>query len=133
MSSSAAMDSPCPGPTATATRPSTAILRSASSAPRAPMAPDRTSMTSGAASIRASRGNDPPSLAASGDLPGPLQILVVVDLYPVHDADRRGEHRAAAPGELSEPVFVVQAGIAPPGGFERAGEPGRGRGLDQRH
>ena len=57
---------------------------------------------------------------------------MVVDFDPVDDADRRAEYRAAAPGEFGEPVLVVQARVAPPGGFQRVGQADRGRGLDQR-
>src|ERR1700683_2780113 len=140
MFSSAAIDSPWPGPTATATRPEVAIRRSASSVPRPLMAPAETSITSGAASMRASSGISllrprrlAARLAAAGDCPGPLQIGVVVDLDPVNRPDGRGEHRAAPPGELGEAVLVVQARVTPPGGLESVGQPDRPRGRDPGH
>src|SRR5438552_3843336 len=164
----AATSSPCsPGPSATATRPSVAIRRSASSAPRSAMAPRRTSTVSGAGSRRARSGMGllpydergspgdrrwlatgdradtgcfavalpeipPARLAVGGDLPGPTQVSVVVDLDPVDRvADRRRRDPAAPVGEFLIAVLVVPAGVAPPGGLQRVGERPGGRGLDE--
>src|SRR5260221_12217580 len=139
---------PRPGPTATATRPEVAIFRSVSSPARPAIAPGLTSMTSGAASIRASSGmillrqarragvsgtrETGHTLAAAGDLPGPRQVGVVIHLDPFHGADRRGQDRAATLGELGEPVLVVPVRVAPPGGLQAVGEGDRSGRLDQR-
>src|SRR5580700_9954528 len=111
------MPSPWPGPTATATRPSVAMRRSASSAPRPATAPGRMSTTSGAVSILASSGM-PATLAVTGDLltvtgnlARPAQVPVVVNLHPIHGANGRRRDLAAAVRELLIAVLVVQPGV----------------------
>src|SRR5262249_47350640 len=120
--------SPWPGPTAMATRPSVAMRRSASNSPRGAIAPRRTSIESGAGSIRVSRGIS----VALGDPAGFLQVVVVVDLGPPARAEPCGRDLAAAVHELLVAVLVVEVRVALPGGLQRVGErSGRGR-LQQR-
>src|SRR5579875_3968850 len=71
-------------------------------------------------------------LAAAGDLAGTAQVIVIVDLHPVHGPDRRDGDLAATVGELLVAVLVVQAGIAAPGRLQRAGQRGGGTRPDER-
>src|SRR6266566_3664844 len=133
-SSSSAMLSPCPGPTATATRPSVAIRRSASNALKPVTASRRTSMNNGAGIIRASSGiEEPPHASAPGrDLTRPAQVVVVVDLDPLHRTYWCHRDSPAAISEFLVAILVEQPRITPPRCLESVRERRGRRRLDER-
>src|ERR1700683_764975 len=94
-----------------------------------PTGPGRPRRVPAALASRPRRG---PRSAAGGYLPGPAEILVVVDLHPVDLADGRDRDRAPPVGQFLEAVLVVERGIAAPGGLERRRQRFRGGRVDER-